>query len=262
MSFFYKDSNIDYDVKLEGTTLVWPALTLGNIGQLTIDLLVNTFKCTRIGYINDPFIVPIVGNDSYTPNGQGVLSTSVEVYQSPNKQITIVQQRAPIIEGHIKLFAKKLHQWIHQQQFKEILFIASTNANKRVDSQLEGVQIRYIKTENICKESIDRVAMIKVPEMERESRYMDEVVQLGSRLTGLGKELYTLLQSPQSTVPFLCLNLFCSEGENTIESLEMADFVAKYLDFVKVDQTTPTNFVTPNSWSLLQGPTYDQSLFF
>ena len=37
------------------------------MGQLAVDLLVSTMKATRIGYLDDPFVLPCIGNNAYEP---------------------------------------------------------------------------------------------------------------------------------------------------------------------------------------------------
>lgn len=52
--------------------LMQPALSIGNVGQLAMDLLVASLKAERIGYLDDPYVLPCVGNDAYglIPNGE------------------------------------------------------------------------------------------------------------------------------------------------------------------------------------------------
>jgi hypothetical protein len=70
----YENSSSDFS----SHSLVLPALTVGNVGQLTIDVLICTFKCPRVGFIDDPFVLPAVGNDPFTPVRNGILTTKLE----------------------------------------------------------------------------------------------------------------------------------------------------------------------------------------
>jgi len=83
-------------VSFQKSTLILPLLTLGNVGQLSVDLIVSTFSFEKIGLLDSEYVIPLIGNDTFTANGTGVLSTAVEVFQKPG--ITIVQQRAPVIK--------------------------------------------------------------------------------------------------------------------------------------------------------------------
>ena len=48
------------------------------MGQLAVDLLVSSMKAERIGYIDDPFVLPCVGNDAYGPIPCGELALPLE----------------------------------------------------------------------------------------------------------------------------------------------------------------------------------------
>ena len=55
-----------------------PALSIGNVGQLAMDLLVSSTRAERIGFFDDPFLLPCVGNDAYGPQPQGQLALPLE----------------------------------------------------------------------------------------------------------------------------------------------------------------------------------------
>lgn len=48
------------------------------MGQLAVDLLVSSMKAERIGYLDDPFVLPCVGNDAYGPIPCGDLALPLE----------------------------------------------------------------------------------------------------------------------------------------------------------------------------------------
>lgn len=56
-----------------------PSVSVGNVGQLAADLLINTLKLTHVGYLSDPAILPLVGNDAFDhTQPSGYLHTSAE----------------------------------------------------------------------------------------------------------------------------------------------------------------------------------------
>ena len=55
-----------------------PALSIGNVGQLAVDLLISSLRTERIGYLDDPYVLPCVGNDAYGPVPQGELALPLE----------------------------------------------------------------------------------------------------------------------------------------------------------------------------------------
>lgn len=91
-----------------------PSISVGNVGQLAVDLMINTLKLPRVGYLSDPAVLPLIGNDAFDhTQPAGHLHTSAEgtlcdyfmsssllthsvVYASKELQLAIVQFRAPI----------------------------------------------------------------------------------------------------------------------------------------------------------------------
>ena len=57
-----------------------PAISIGNVGQLAIDLLIYNLDLKQVGYLYDCSILPLVGNDPFTSPKiqQGNLVTSAE----------------------------------------------------------------------------------------------------------------------------------------------------------------------------------------
>ena len=60
------------------------------------------------------------------------------VYQSQDRKLTILQQRAPVAKGFHAEFTCDLVQWIDTCAFQRVLVMASADASYRVDSQIEG----------------------------------------------------------------------------------------------------------------------------
>jgi proteasome assembly chaperone 2 len=64
-----------------------PAISIGNVGQLAIDLLIYNLDFKRVGYLYDSSILPLVGNDPFTspktPEGNLVTSAEGAVCSSP-----------------------------------------------------------------------------------------------------------------------------------------------------------------------------------
>lgn len=55
-----------------------PALSIGNVGQLATDLLISSLRAERIGYFDDPNVLPCVGNNAYSPSPPGDLVLPLE----------------------------------------------------------------------------------------------------------------------------------------------------------------------------------------
>ena len=108
-----------------GTTLVLPAVSAGNVGQLALDLLINTGMANgsvaRAGYLKSPHVLPIAGSGAYSPDKPGQLCVNLEVFQG--KGATFLQQRAQVIPGREALYAQSICVWAATAGFGRILVL-------------------------------------------------------------------------------------------------------------------------------------------
>lgn len=44
---------------------VQPAVAVGNVGQLAVDIMVSTLNMSRVGYIHTDCLIPMAGNNPY-----------------------------------------------------------------------------------------------------------------------------------------------------------------------------------------------------
>nr|XP_029508651.1 proteasome assembly chaperone 2 [Oncorhynchus nerka] len=81
-------------------TLIMPAISVGNVGQLAVDLIVSTLNMCRVGYIHTDCLIPMAGNNPYATFAENAndLSTNAEVYSSPELRLAVLQIRTPIIQ--------------------------------------------------------------------------------------------------------------------------------------------------------------------
>lgn len=57
-----------------------PAVSVGNVGQLAVDLLISTLNMARVGHFHTDCLIPMAGNNPYATCAEeaGQLSTSAE----------------------------------------------------------------------------------------------------------------------------------------------------------------------------------------
>ncbi|XP_048128912.1 proteasome assembly chaperone 2 isoform X2 [Rhodamnia argentea] len=128
-------------------TLVLPALSIGNVGQLAVDLLVSTLRAERTGFLDDPNILPCIGNDAYGPVPSGELALPLEAYGSPSNAVTLVQQRSPVIKGMMIEFAKNLADFAVSSGKKHIVVLSSLDFGKwRSIDTSSGLQTYYLSS--------------------------------------------------------------------------------------------------------------------
>lgn len=124
----------------EPWTLVLPAVTIGNVGQLAMDLLLTGLNCAHAGHLRAPAVLPVVGRAPEQPSHQASIVTAVEVYvlQERESPLVLIQQRAPVIRGQAQKHAEAVVGWAASHGCREILLLASANAAGRIDDQLRA----------------------------------------------------------------------------------------------------------------------------
>lgn len=90
-------------LQISGYTLILPSVSVGNVGQLSVDLLISTLGMRRTGRIFDTSFIPLVGADPYDENSEDIC-TSVDFYVSDEKKLVALQIRSPLVNKPSKFF--------------------------------------------------------------------------------------------------------------------------------------------------------------
>jgi hypothetical protein len=61
-----------------GFLIFQPAVSVGNIGQLSVDLLISSLNCDKLAKLDHPVFVPVVGSDPYDEIREQGLMTAAE----------------------------------------------------------------------------------------------------------------------------------------------------------------------------------------
>ncbi|EDL09632.1 tumor necrosis factor superfamily, member 5-induced protein 1, isoform CRA_a [Mus musculus] len=95
---------------LTNFTLLMPAVSVGNVGQLAIDLIISTLNMCKIGYFYTDCLVPMVGNNPYATEEENSneLSINTEVYSLPSKKLVVLQLRSIFIKVSMLAFLSSL----------------------------------------------------------------------------------------------------------------------------------------------------------
>ncbi|CAH1268845.1 PSMG2 [Branchiostoma lanceolatum] len=66
-----------------GYTLLLPAVSVGNVGQLAVDLIVHTLGMERIGYLHTDCLLPMVGNNPFATSQEDASQLATVISQAP-----------------------------------------------------------------------------------------------------------------------------------------------------------------------------------
>eukprot|EP00242_Pyramimonas_sp_CCMP2087_P011175 CAMPEP_0198210528 /NCGR_PEP_ID=MMETSP1445-20131203/20399_1 /TAXON_ID=36898 /ORGANISM="Pyramimonas sp., Strain CCMP2087" /LENGTH=258 /DNA_ID=CAMNT_0043884611 /DNA_START=77 /DNA_END=853 /DNA_ORIENTATION=+ len=256
---FFPSSTSEPPVQLAGCTLVLPAVTVANVGQLAVDLLVSTLEMPRVGYLEHASVLPCVGNDPYVASAAsfGNVATSMELYGDASKSLVVMQQRSPVVPGKQREFANDLAAWIEKCKFKEVVVLAGLSAKWRTEQRIGlGFQLCYLASttgttdsshprceELGCKRLTDEEFG---PEARKESRMPPW-------------PLFEALQRSSVGMSTVTLVAFCNEGDNIPDAAAMAQLTADFLS--QEAEPAALQWRMPPSWGHLYGPPPEMGLF-
>ena len=131
--------------KFTGSTLILPIVSIGNVPQLTVDLLIYNLPGVKlVGRLDSTWIYPFSAAPDYTEDANGTTDdtvnspvstcTGLEVYYCSQYNLTIIQQRSPIISGCSQRFYKDLLvPFVELCEFKNVLVLQSRDKGFRED---------------------------------------------------------------------------------------------------------------------------------
>ncbi|XP_009761533.1 uncharacterized protein [Nicotiana sylvestris] len=267
----------------DNSTLILPALSVGNVGQLAVDLLVASLRAERIGYLDDPNVVPCVGNDAYWPSPPGELALPVEVYESSPDALALVQQRSPVVKGMMVEFARNLANFAAANGKKHVIVLSGLEFGRwRNIDMSSGLQIHYLSSSNSdgTDDQCESQGWKRLPEYDPSQRMWKYLNDLAKNTASevedlpyeeLGDEdydaslpyaaLFSCLKAKGLKVT--CLLCYCSEGDNIPDAFNLADAVSKALGLRPNSSqgNEGGSWTVPFSWKSVYGPPPDMSLF-
>ncbi|XP_030645112.1 proteasome assembly chaperone 2 isoform X2 [Chanos chanos] len=254
----------DTPPSFKGYTLIMPAVSVGNVGQLAADLIISTLNMPRVGHFHTDCLIPMVGNNPYATSSEDAaeLSTNAEVYALNDIKLAVLQIRAPIIQTRVRSFRKLIVAWIKTSGFSRTVVLSSSHAYQRDDRQLLGTSLRYLLTPALQKEAEESVKELDWRELERVSAFPG-IAESEQRLYipggGITKGLYTDCCS--ENIAMAVLLTFCSEGDNVPDAFALVSYLNDWHRLVEKQVRGSAQWRVPPSWSLLFGSGIPPAIF-
>ncbi|XP_007196286.2 proteasome assembly chaperone 2 [Balaenoptera acutorostrata] len=255
---------------LSGCTLLMPAVSVGNVGQLAIDLIISTLNMCKIGYFYTDCLVPMVGNNPYATAEENSteLSINAEVYASPSKKLVALQLRSIFIKYKSKSFCEKLLSWVKSSNCAKVVVLSSSHSYHRNDLQLRSTPFRYLLTPSMQKSVQNKIQSLNWEEMEK-SPCIPEIDDSEFCVCipggGITKTLYD--EGCSKEIPMVILLKFVSEGDNIPDALGLVEYLNEWLQIIKPclqcddPSASALPWKMPSSWRLLFGSGLPPALF-
>lgn len=218
--------------RLKGTTLVIPSISVGNVPQLTVDLLLHNFDFKLVTHLDSqllyPFASPVDYTDGHVPP-PGSVSTALEVYFDEERKLAMIQQRSPILPGFGKNFLDYISQWIKDSQFGKVVVIDSNDCTLRTNLDVQN------PVEIFSNDLNEQFKQFTIEQQENEE---------------LSFSAYSkaLIDNLKEYTTVFAIVMFVYEGDNRVDSSVLGMDVLKLLT---LDQ--PVEWKQPKSWDALYG---------
>ncbi|KAI5079537.1 hypothetical protein GOP47_0005016 [Adiantum capillus-veneris] len=266
-------------MKAEPMTLLTPALSIGNVGQLAVDLLIASLQTHKVGYLDDPCILPCIGNDPYHAVDKGELAVALEVYEEQDDDLRIVQQRAPVIKGSMLKFSRSFSNWANSNNTGEVVILSGVDSGKRPMRDIGSSPIRYISTANPdgtdprCEAlgwkkledylpSSDAWRKLDAQSLQEEDEALkDTDLQMSDEMYYPSLPFASLFSCCKARgLKAVCILLFCSEGDNIQDAFFLGDALQIFRSLNTIG-SRPQTWNVPYSWRSVYGPPPDPTMY-
>ncbi|XP_024870121.1 proteasome assembly chaperone 2-like [Temnothorax curvispinosus] len=245
------------DINLENYTLILPSVAVGNVGQLSVDLLVSNLNLSKIGQIFSASFVPVVGANAYNEHSNELI-TAIDIYAGIKERIVVIQIRSPYV-GELVEFFNELAQFVTEKKIAKVIILASSHDYVKREVQPQHLKLRYVASPGIRS---------KIGKLFEDLKWIPHQPGVASDLTsgeerlqipggGFAKSLFKFLSD--ADIPCAVLFKFCSEGDN----IEDAIALVRYLnEWIRVLETSGSdNLKYPPSWKHLFGKPPSQDIY-
>lgn len=212
--------NFTSKIDLQSIMVIIPSVSVGNVGQLTVDSLISSMGLKKVATIWDPALIPTVGNESF--DGKSTqLCTACELFASDSHKLAVIQIRSAIEHKLALRFLTRLAQLLIDLKVKECVILTSAFEQEMHDV-LSG-RFRFVTNDE------DRKMKLK------EAKILDIEEQYGS---GFAIKLYEIVQKHMSCCVIM---KYASEGDNRPDAVQTFHLLNQIWGF-------ESSFKFPESW--------------
>lgn len=188
---------------LAGYTIILPSVGVGNVAQLTTDLLISTLQMEKIGQCWHPAIVPVIGPRAFQHDTDTV-TTSCELYGSVSKRLAVFQIRSPLAASLMQSFFNKLCDTLLSEKVAKLIILTSSHAYEK--HSIDASPFEFIANDLYLGENKNVPTFIA---------FSGELIYGG----GYANKLFDVATTKQ--LQTLILFKYVSEGDNTPDAINL-----------------------------------------
>ncbi|PLW18314.1 hypothetical protein PCANC_12501 [Puccinia coronata f. sp. avenae] len=245
---YFIPSSPELDQRIfKGSILVLPVVSLGNVPQLAVDLMIHgphLGPIEKVGMLDSKDHIPVIGAIDHPvglPQSQHVLNqvtTPIQVYQTRDKRYTFVQQRSPVIKARKHSHLESMKEWISAAGFDSVLVLVSVDGATRSDAHLRHPSpfFHYVPSHKLERETIiSRVIKNKYASFVAKDDSDVPIFSAG----GLASRLLSALTSSSAqdppSVQVNSLVVYVAEGDNRIDAKLLACEILSLFNHIRSD---------------------------
>ena len=241
---------------MRGWTLVVSSVSVGNVGQLAMDVILATLHgsglLSLVSQVSHPMVIPMAGSDPIVRDSTQ-LSTAMQLYTCSQSKLALLQLRSGLMPGSSGQWCADLVSWAHGAGVTRLVTLTSSLAHERQECQLTGSPFRYLATGSV---SVPQGFIRLEPRQTVHGLPVDNSQQeLYLPGSGIALDLYHLLS--KDNMELIILSKFTEEGDNTRDGLELADYCNAMIHW-----SADTKYSVPHSWSSLFGAPAPAEMFW
>lgn len=219
-------------VSLKDFTLIIPSTCVGNVSQLTSDLLIENLKMAKVALVWHSAIPPLVGKSAFE-HIKDPVTTAAELYIEESKKLVVLQIRTPLTPPLMGDFFDKLVEFVRAEQVKDVILLTSCYGYEKHSVQGNDFAYKANKKRDLSGvQGLDECSMGKI---------------LGGGFALKMFEVFTV-----ADIDTLLLYKYVSEGDNIPDAVQL---LLKLNEIRKVLDTTKEKpgLTLPVSWKYLFG---------
>ncbi|EFN79808.1 proteasome assembly chaperone 2 [Harpegnathos saltator] len=249
---------ITQDINLDNYTLILPSVAVGNVGQLSVDLLISNLNLRKIGQVFSTAFVPIVGANAYDEYSKELI-TAIDIYAGIKERLIVIQIRSPYV-NILTQFFNELEQFVVERKIAKVIILASSYDHEKKEVLPQHLKLRYIASPNVHSE---------YGKLFRDLNWIEHKLQTVSDINreerlhipggGFAMNIFEFLSNAN-----ICCSIlfkFCSEGDNIIDAIALVCYLDQWIQVLgsSSDSSNNSSLKYPPSWKHLFGkpPQYD-----
>ncbi|XP_043268060.1 proteasome assembly chaperone 2 [Venturia canescens] len=235
------------NIDIKDYTLILPAVAVGNVAQLAVDLLIYNSGMKKIGQLLSPDFIPFCGANPYDKNSSEICTTA-DFYIHEDKRLIVLQIRSPPLTKLVDVF-NELRDFIKARSISKVIILTSQWQFVRVDRQLSSNEpMRYVVSPSLELESGKTFEELGWKKLEITNT---NDTPLAIRGGGCAPSLFKFLS--KENIACALLFRFSSEGNNSPDAKEFARFLNQWISLLP-ESNKDTCWKEPPSWQHIFGP--------